>query len=159
MGKGNGGTRSQGPAQAAGGRENTPVDAGYRASETSFKYSYDPDKVKFRINDISRELGIEEVTAKDLRTVDDFSFSSVQRDNDGKFDLGRGDYWFTEKMSFAKAVGRAVEEIKTGYKNNENVRDHYMVVENKDNSLWATVQAVMDDNNKARITISRYKGL
>ena len=155
MAKASGGTRASGP----GGATPAPVDAGYRASETSFKYSYDPDKVKFRINDISRELGIEEITAKDLQTVDDFHFSSVQRNNDGKFDLGHGDYWFTEKMSFAQAVNRAVSEIKSGYRNNEDIRDHYMVVENEDNSLWATIQAIRDGNNRVRISISRYKGL
>ena len=159
MGKGNGGTRGQGPAQTAGGRTIQLDDSGYRAAETSFKYSYDPDKVKFRINDIERELGIEGITAKDLRTKDDFSFSSVQRNNAGKFDLGRGDYWFTENMSFAQAVNRAVQEIKSGYRNNENIRDHYMVVENEDNSLWATVQATMEGDNKVRIMINRYKGL
>lgn len=158
MGKGNGGTRS-----GVGGRGNVnpPVDeyAGYRSAETSLRYSYDPAKVKFRINDIERELGIEKISAKDLRTKDDFSFSSVQRDNEGKFNLGRGDYWFTENMSFAQAVNRAVDEIKSGYRYNENIRDHIMVVENDSNSLWATIRASLESDNRVSIMINRYKGL
>lgn len=156
MAKASGGTRASGP----GGAAPAPVDAGYRASETSFKYSYNPDTVKFKVESPGREYGLEnDITASDLRTRADFNFGSVQRDNDGKFDLGRPDYWFTENMSFSQAINKAVDEIKTGYRNNENVRDHYMMVESEGTDLWASVRAVLDDNNKVRITISRYKGL
>lgn len=158
MGKTSGGTRKNGTS--IGGVVAPPKDAGYLASETSFKYTYDPETVKFELRDWGREYEAEQgITAADLRKKDDFNFSSVQRNDDGKFDLGRGDYWFTENMSFAQAVNRAVKEIKDGYRNNEDIRDHYMVVENEDNSLWATVQALRVANGKVRISISRYKGL
>lgn len=158
MGKTSGGTRSTGP----GGATPAPVDnmAGWRASETSLKYSYNPDTVKFDVRSPGKDYGLEtDITPADLRTKADFSFGSVQRDNDGKFDLGRPEHWFTENMSFAQAVNRAVSEIKSGYRNNENVRDHYMVVESEGADLWATVKASLDDNNRVRIEISRYKGL
>lgn len=157
MAKASGGTRN-----GVGGQATAPApnDAGYRASETSFKYTYNPETVKFEVRDIDKDYSnLSEVTASDLRKKDDFSFSSVQRNNEGKFDLGRGDFWFTDRMSFAQAINTAVKEIKTGYKNNEDIRDHYMVVENQDSSLWATVQAIRVADGKVRITISRYKGL
>ena len=158
MAKSSGGTRNSGAS--TGGVVAAPINAGYLASETSFKYTYNPDTVKFTIESPGREHGLEsDITASDLRTRSDFAFGSVQRDNDGKFDLGRPDHWFTENMTFSQAVNRAVNEIKTGYRNNENVRDHYMVVESEGTGLWATIRAVLDSNNKVRISISRYKGL
>lgn len=159
MGKGNGGTRSNGTS--TGGVVAAPKDAGYLASETSFKYTYNPETVKFDVRDDGRDYqrDHEGITPADLRKKQDFHFSSVQRNDEGKFDLGRGDYWFTDNMSFAQAVNRAVKEIKDGYRNNEDIRDHYMVVENEDSSLWATVQALRVADGKVRISISRYKGL
>ena len=161
MGKGNGGTRTNGTS--TGGVVAAPKterdDSGYRNSETSLRYSYNPDTVQFSVNDTGREYGLEkDITPSDLRSKADFSFSSVQRDGyTGKFNLGRGDYWFTENMSFAQSINRAIKEIKDGYRHNENIHDHYMLIESNNSPLWATVQATLKADNKVRIIVSRYK--
>ena len=62
MGKGNGGTRSSGTS--TGGVVPAPVDeyAAWRAVESTEKYTYDRDKMRFEVRD-----GINDVSSSDMR--------------------------------------------------------------------------------------------
>ena len=165
MAKGNGGTRSQGPAQAAGGRENTPVDeyAEWRKREGSELYSYDRDKVKFDVFKPVQDLDgsyIDGITPKLLRYKAEYDIYSVPRNmKDGKFHLVEDkEYWYSEKMTFNQAINKVVDDAKKSYKYNEKIRDSVMEIEAEDdNAPTAWIWVGLQGDNKVRISIDRFK--
>jgi len=161
MAKGSGNTRNVGPAQAAGGRQNTSVDeyAAWRAAEGSEKYTYEPDKVKFKV-DSPLDVSDSPLTAKELRHYSDYEFYDVEKDmSDGKFHINDTHFIYNEPRTFSQAVKEAITWHKERYQNNERARDRMIQVRNYDDdnapSAWVTAELIGD--NKVRIRISRFK--
>ena len=159
MAKGNGNTRNVGPSQAAGGRAQEPDRSAYLAAEGSEKYTYETDKVKFRVN---KPLDVSDtpLTAVQLRHVSDYEFYDVERDEgDGKFHINDTRFIYNEPRTFAQAVKEAVTWHKERYQNNERTRDRMIQVRNYDDdsapSAWVTAELV--GNNKVKISITRFK--
>ena len=156
MGKGNGGTRSNGTS--TGGVVPAPVDeyAAWRAVEGSERYKYDPEKVKFSVDamDIGGEFSRAEMAYKS-----DFEYEAVQRDmTDGKYHINESEYIYNEPKTFNQAIKQAVTFAKERYQNNEGMRDQMYMVRNYEDdnapSAWVTAELVGD--NKVRIHISRF---
>lgn len=162
MAKGSGGTRSNGAS--TGGVVAAPVDehAAWRAAEGSERYSYDPSKVQFDILMPEKDLDgswIDGMTTQMLRHKTEYDFYNVQRSmTDGKYNMGRGEYFTSETMTFNQAVNRAVQMAKDSYRYNERIRDSVYSIESEDPkapSAW--IWAELKGDNTVRISVHRFK--
>ena len=163
MGKGNGGTRSNGTS--TGGVVPAPVDeyAAWRAKEGSELYDYDRDKVKFEVMKPVQDLDgtyIDGITPEMLRYKTNYVIYGVPRNmRDGKFHMGSDEeYWYDKTMTFNQAINRTIKDAKDGYRYNEKTRDIVMKVESEDEkapSAWIWVY--LEGKNKVRISIDRFK--
>ena len=163
MAKRSGGTRQQGAG--VGGITPAPADQNkaWREAEGSEKYTYDRDKVKFQIDRPINDLDgkpIDGITPSMLRYKTEYDFYEVQRNmDDGKYHIASdGYYQYSETMTFNQAVNRALDEAKRMYQNNEGMRDRiFRVTSEDDNAPTAYIWAELRDNNKVRLSITRFK--
>lgn len=159
MAKRSGGTRQSG--SSTGGVVQPAVDqyAAWRAVEGSERFTYDRDKVKFKVES-PLDMSDTPFTASELRHRSDYEFYAIQRDmGDGKYHINDGEYIYNEPRTFNQAVQEAVRFSKERYQNNEGMRDQMYQVRNYDDdnapSAWVTAELVGD--NKVQIRISRFK--
>lgn len=134
-----------------------PEKTGFEKMETSLKYSYDPDKVRFF------EAGVHDVGDvgdDDLKYKDKFFISYQERDRQtGKFTAGEGDWILQKEMTFGAAIKEAVKEIRSAYKHNSGQRDQMYEIgdTNYDSPYSANIYVTLQKDNQVRISITRYK--